>query len=94
MKLYLSPKSSCTFGRTLIHELIHGLSGRHTQTRYDRDTHVEILWDNIKENKKKEFKICQKWCDFNKKFPYDCESVMHYARNQMAKDKSKPTIRK
>ena len=94
VKLHLSKNSVCTFGRTLVHEFVHGLSGRHTQTRYDRDAHVEIMWDNIIESKKDEFKICDHHCDFNKAFPYDCESIMHYARNQMAKNGKKPTIGK
>ena len=94
VKLHLSTDSVCTFGRTLIHEIVHGLSGRHTQTRYDRDAHIEVMWDNIYDDKKDQFKICDYKCEFNQAFPYDCESVMHYARNQMGIDKSKPTMGK
>ena len=93
VKLHLATDSVCTFGRTLIHEMVHGLSGAPTQTRYDRDAHVEILWDNVLEDKKNQFKICNGLCDFNKAFPYDCDSIMHYAKNQMAIDRTKPTIR-
>ena len=39
--------SSCTTGTT-IHELAHVLGLWHEHTRCDRDTYVEILWDNIK----------------------------------------------
>ena len=93
VKLHLSTDSVCTFGRTLIHEMVHGLSGSPTQTRYDRDAHVEILWDNVLEEKKNQFKICSGLCDFSKAFPYDCDSIMHYAKNQMAIDRTKPTMR-
>ena len=92
VKLHLSTDSVCTFGRTLIHEMIHGLSGAHTQNRYDRDAHVEIMWDNVLEERKNQFKICDWLCDFNKAFPYDCDSIMHYAKNQMAIDPTRPTI--
>jgi hypothetical protein len=57
-----------------VHELLHAVGLWHEQSRTDRDTYVEILYDNITEEYKSQFDI----------LPgvilgaYDFTSVMHY----------------
>ena len=41
----------CTRLGTCQHELLHALGTIHEQSRPDRDDHVTIVWDNIKESK-------------------------------------------
>ena len=62
------------------------LAGFHTHKRHDRDSHIVINWDNISPSKKKEFELCSgNNCD-SWGYPYDCNSIMHYAKNQMSKN--------
>ena len=69
--------------RTVVHEMVHGLAGFHTQKRFDRDQHVEILWDNLNSHYKSEFDICEGGCCCQTwGYPYDCSSVMHYPKDQ------------
>ena len=41
----------CTRLGTCQHELLHALGTIHEQSRPDRNDHVTIVWDNIKESK-------------------------------------------
>ena len=63
---------------------MHGLSGFHTMTRFDRDEFVEILWDNIWEEDFGEFEECAGCCCDTWDVPYECDSVMHYALQDMS----------
>ena len=62
----------------------------HEQSRKDRDAYVEINWDNIEQNYKSQFRICED-CDLQG-LPYDLGSVMHYPAGAFAIDRSKPAI--
>merc|ERR1712020_499562 len=79
--VYLSVNSVCTFGRTIVHEIVHGLAGYHTHKRFDRDAHVEIKWENISPDQVEQFEICEGCCCETWGYPYDCNSVMHYAKD-------------
>ncbi|TRY77774.1 hypothetical protein TCAL_07850 [Tigriopus californicus] len=80
----LSPNSACTMPRTILHEILHGFSWYHTHKRPDRDAHVKVLWDNVLGSKRDEFSICSGCCCKTWDTPYDCDSVMHYAQDQMS----------
>ena len=45
----LSIGSGCAFVPIVEHELLHALGFFHEQSRYDRDDHVTIIWENIQE---------------------------------------------
>ncbi|XP_034467318.1 meprin A subunit beta-like isoform X1 [Hippoglossus hippoglossus] len=64
---------------TVQHEFLHALSFYHEQSRYDRDDHVNILFENIQAGYENNF------IKFNKSettvsgLPYDYNSLMHYS---------------
>ena len=77
----------------VMHEVFHVLGAIHTQNRPDRDSFVEINWDNIDparannfERKEGEIRITDN--------EYDYKSAMHYPANAFNfKDRNVPTIR-
>jgi hypothetical protein len=80
-----------------VHEFLHALGVYHEQSRSDRDTFVEIRWDNIQDGPPPDGEIdargnFQKKPDATDYFDYDYGSLMHYPGTSFAKDPSKPTI--
>jgi hypothetical protein len=81
----------------LAHEFLHALGVYHEQSRSDRDSFVEIKWDNIKDgpppdgedDTRHNFQTKPGSTDY---FGYDYGSLMHYHSTAFAKDTSKPTI--
>ncbi|XP_073340744.1 meprin A subunit beta-like [Pagrus major] len=73
------------------HEIMHCLGLHHEQSRYDRDDHITIMWDNIKAGHKGNFHKLSpsKTTTFNT--PYDYLSVMHYGKKFFSKN-SRNTI--
>ncbi|XP_071108101.1 bone morphogenetic protein 1-like [Haliotis cracherodii] len=76
----------CLTRGTAIHEIMHALGFWHEQNRSDRDSYIQILWDNIKDGREFNFE----------KFPisdvdvlgapYDYGSVMHYSATAFSKN--------
>ena len=65
----------CNAGNTA-HEMMHALGMFHEQTRCDRDTYVEILFDNVEDGKENNFaKHCDDATDIGDN--YDFGSIMH-----------------
>ncbi len=70
---------NCQNDRTIQHETMHALGFWHEQSRPDRDDHIRIRWENVKDRFLSDFD----------KMPvlaeglgaYDFASVMHYRRN-------------
>jgi hypothetical protein len=61
---------------TVIHEMGHAVGVFHEQSRMDRDSYVEILWDNIENGLKHNFSThVEDGIDLG---PYDMTSRMHY----------------
>jgi len=60
----------------LLHELFHVFGVMHTQKRADRDRHVRVLKENIKDKFEHSYDICYKCKDYG--VPYDCDSIMHF----------------
>ena len=74
---------SCSTG-SIIHEILHAAGMWHEQSRSDRDANVQIMWDNIKEDKKHNFKKhVSDGIDIGQ---YDCGSIMHYSSMAFSKN--------
>lgn len=81
-----------TVGKAL-HEIGHALGLWHEHTRSDRDEHIEVLWDNVRDESICVFKV---WEDISLPHgPYDFASVMHYDAfsANFAIDPEKPVMR-
>jgi astacin len=74
----------------VVHEILHSLGMWHEHSRCDRDTYVEILWNNILDDKKHNFHLkCSGATDVG---AYDEGSLMHYPPYAFTKN-NLPTIR-
>ncbi|KAL2084260.1 hypothetical protein ACEWY4_019778 [Coilia grayii] len=68
----------CAFVDIVEHELLHALGFYHEQSRYDRDDHVTIVWNNIIEGYANNFnKVSEEYSSLLNT-SYDYTSVMHY----------------
>ncbi len=76
-------------GGCTVHEIGHALGLWHEQSREDRDQHVRINFQNIREGSEHNFrKHVNDGTDFG---PYDFTSMMHYRPNSFSKN-GQPTI--
>ncbi|KAM3873290.1 meprin A subunit beta-like [Diretmus argenteus] len=71
---------------TIEHELFHALGFWHEQSRYDRDDHVTIFWENISDEYKSNFKKFPSSAVTTFDAPYDYASVMHYGKTEFSKN--------
>ncbi|XP_053178975.1 low choriolytic enzyme-like [Scomber japonicus] len=78
----------CIYHNTIQHELLHALGFKHEQSRSDRDEHIKIIWENIKDGKASQFKKVE---TRNLGTPYDYNSVMQYKSDFFSKN-GKPTM--
>ncbi|XP_053178944.1 low choriolytic enzyme-like [Scomber japonicus] len=78
----------CIYHNIIQHELIHALGFQHEQSRSDRDEHIEIIWENIKDGEEDQFEIVD---TRNLDTPYDYDSVMQYKRDAFSKN-GQPTM--
>ena len=59
--------------KTTLHEMYHAMGQMHEQSRSDRDTYIDVFYDNAGNNNSVKKSNTM---DLN---PYDLESVMHYS---------------
>ncbi|XP_055948393.1 zinc metalloproteinase nas-15-like [Argiope bruennichi] len=84
---------TCMKKGVILHEMMHSLGFLHEQTRYDRDDHVRVLWDNIVPGMEPNFsKMRPSEIDLLD-LGYDYESIMHYGAYMFALDRSLPTLK-
>ncbi|KAL2723433.1 astacin-like metalloprotease toxin 1 [Vespula maculifrons] len=75
-----------------LHEMLHTLGAYHEHMRPDRDQHIYILWENIREGTKFNFKLLNTNTVTDYGLPYDYDSIMHYSMTAFSKSKSLATI--
>lgn len=80
---FVNLAAGCLRGQT-IHEIGHVIGLWHEQSREDRDTFVEIRWENIQAGKEHNFN--QHVTDGDDVGPYDYGSIMHYGRDAFSKN--------
>ncbi|XP_026202023.1 meprin A subunit beta-like isoform X2 [Anabas testudineus] len=90
-KQQLSIGSYCDHLGIVEHEFLHALGFWHEQSRADRDDYVDIMWDQIKPDKKNNFKKHDDAVSTALGVPYDYGSVMHYGKMDFSIG-SEPTI--
>ncbi|KAH3863088.1 zinc metalloproteinase nas-29-like [Dreissena polymorpha] len=76
----------------VMHELLHVLGFWHEQSRSDRDTYVQIHFENIILGKAVEFDKRSGQDELEKNISYDFYSLLHYKYNTFAKLDSLDTI--
>uniref|UniRef100_A0A8C2AGY1 Metalloendopeptidase n=1 Tax=Cyprinus carpio TaxID=7962 RepID=A0A8C2AGY1_CYPCA len=81
-------RNGCLYHSTVQHELLHALGFNHEQTRNDRDNHIKVIWENIRDDMKYNF---DKINTLNQGTPYDYSSVMQYERYAFSKN-GRPTM--
>jgi hypothetical protein len=86
---YMWLNDVCTVG-LVKHELGHTIGLYHEQSRQDRDDHVKILWDNIKDGFGGNFAKYRATAGKDVG-AYDIDSLMHYSSRAFSKN-GEPTI--
>lgn len=68
------------------HELLHILGFWHEQSRVDRDKYIKIMWDNVLDDAKENFRPYSDPVDDHLGLPYDYASIMHYPSNAFSRN--------
>lgn len=83
--------SGCFRLGTIIHELLHTLGFYHQHTSPERDRYIQVIEENIMEDKKYNFDILSERIATNFGVEYDYGSIMHYSSKAFSKN-GKETI--
>jgi hypothetical protein len=77
----------CNSSGNAVHLVGHTIGLWHEHTRPDRDSYVEVLYENINETDWDKFgKIGQEQFNLVPDVGYDLESVMHYSQDKFSKN--------
>ncbi|XP_069559845.1 meprin A subunit beta-like [Brachyistius frenatus] len=79
---------------TVEHEFLHALGFYHEQSRFDRDDHVTIAFENIRQGFENNFRKVSNENSNTQGVPYDYWSVMHYDKNAFANGNGSTIITK
>lgn len=73
----LSLGRGCFAHTTIVHELMHAIGFEHMHSHRDRDVFLKIHWQNIPQNKWRQFEVVS-LLGYKTIVPFDFESVMLY----------------
>ncbi|XP_031638966.1 zinc metalloproteinase nas-7-like [Contarinia nasturtii] len=80
--VFMELEDYCLTNRmALLHETMHILGFAHMHQVPNRDSYVDIKWENIDEDFIRQFSRSSCGSQYDKYFPYDYDSVMHYPRD-------------
>uniref|UniRef100_F6R0P6 Metalloendopeptidase n=1 Tax=Xenopus tropicalis TaxID=8364 RepID=F6R0P6_XENTR len=82
--------SGCLAKGIIQHEVDHALGFYHEQSRSDRDTYIDVLWQYICESDWGSFEMVD---TDNLDLPYDYSSVMHYGWYAFSNTSGQPSLR-
>ncbi|MBI4423069.1 MAG: hypothetical protein HY554_05050 [Elusimicrobia bacterium] len=85
----LSLGEGCWTRGVILHELGHAFGFMHEQQRGDRDDYIRVLWDNIEPERHPQYQVVE---GYTLGTPYDFESIMHYWRDEFAKEPGLPAF--
>ncbi|XP_078312118.1 blastula protease 10-like [Crassostrea virginica] len=80
---------NCRYTKVVIHELMHAIGQMHEQQRTDRDNYIEILYQNVPGDQRRNFDK-ENTLD---RTPYDVESILQYPLTSFALNPGQPTMK-
>lgn len=83
-------KEICFQTSSILHELLHVLGFHHMHLSTNRDEFIEIIWENVKPEKWRKFRVRENLQDLN--VEYDYGSIMHYTEYAHSKNGNKTMI--
>ncbi|XP_048729823.1 zinc metalloproteinase nas-13-like [Ostrea edulis] len=83
--------TSCYYKGVIMHEMNHAVGFFHEQSRYDRDDYILVNWENVQDDKTRDFTKQQKNIMDTLGTLYDYGSIMHYGATIFSKN-GKPTL--
>lgn len=89
---YVILNEDCNDITIILHELGHAIGFYDEQNRPDRDQHVKILFQNIKEDYQNIYKKQYNFLIDSLGFPYDFESIMHLRPSDFVTSAGKNTM--
>ncbi|KAB8029123.1 M12 family metallopeptidase [Fluviispira multicolorata] len=79
--------SYCLSEGTIQHELLHALGFKHEHSRYDRDDHINVNFNNIDSTKCEKYNFDKGGEETTRFGDYDLSSIMHYESTACGKFK-------
>ncbi|XP_042876497.1 astacin-like metalloprotease toxin 2 [Penaeus japonicus] len=89
-KVIINLGVGCRFPGKIMHEILHAAGFLHEHTRPDRGSYLEVKWQNIRDDARKNYGIDMRYSTLD--IPYDYKSIMHYGRHTFAKTPRHPTL--
>ena len=77
----------------ILHEILHLLGYGHEHTRADRDSYVRVVWSNVVSKYRATYQTdTDAHYLLGYSIPYDYDSIMHYAADDLQIDKGRPSL--